>query len=412
MPIYTRNGQITSLFSRDKEVTTVYARNGGSPKQVYSNASGGGTPVAPTANWAAAEALNSNFGLPAWSATRSYYPMRNTSDSDVFNAAWSASDWGGSGPGMDFYVFIPNDGLYTNTPIVSAARMFEHSTQSRFNDPDAAFWDVSTITNMQRMFYTQFGPGGLFNQDISGWNVSSVTDMSFMFFRAGSFNQDISGWNVSSVTDMSSMFGSASAFNQPLNTWNMTGVSNLGGMFLGALAFDQPLNNWDTSDVTSMNDMFNGANAFNQDIGSWDVSNVTTFQRMFLNNTAFNNGGSPNINNWDTGVTVAVQMFQGATAFNQPIGGWDTSGFTRMDDMFRGATAFNQDISGWDVSNVTNMNYMFNLADAFDQDLSGWNVDGVGVVGFSLDADQREDNGGGWTEAEHPSNAFGNFYNF
>ena len=390
MPIYTRNGQITSLFSRDKEVTTVYARNNGSPKQVYSNASGGGTPVAPTADWAAAEALNSNFGLPAWSTTRSYYPMRNTADSDVLFAAWSASDWGGNGAGMDFYVFIPNDGIYTNTAIVSAARMFEHSTQSRFNDPDAAFWDVSTITNMRRMFYTQFGPGGLFNQDISGWNVSSVTDMSLMFFRAVSFNQDISAWDVSSVTDMQSMFGSASAFNQDISGWNVSSVGQYG-----------------------MRSVFSNASSFNQDISAWDVTNATEKTSMFANASAFNQPL-----NWDMSTTTHVdRMFEGANAFNQDLGNWNLSSLEDCSRMFLNNTAFNNgdsdSINNWNVANVTNMRSMFNTAAAFNQDISGWNVDNVtNATDFSDNAGQKGTAAANWQEAEHPSNTgLGNFYN-
>ena len=63
-------------------------------------------------------------------------------------------------------------------------------------------WDVSNVTNMERMFYGCKS----FNQDISNWNVSNVTNMSRMFFKCTNFNQDISKWDVSNVTDMSSMF--------------------------------------------------------------------------------------------------------------------------------------------------------------------------------------------------------------
>ena len=48
-------------------------------------------------------------------------------------------------------------------------------------------------------------------------------------------------------------------------------------------------------------------------------------------------------------------MFNGATAFNQDIGGWNVTGVTSvggMNEMFAGATAFNQNIGGWNVSNV------------------------------------------------------------
>ncbi|MGK0380009.1 MAG: surface protein, partial [Patiriisocius sp.] len=63
------------------------------------------------------------------------------------------------------------------------------------DDTEIAFTCTSGITNMATMFYEKS-----FNQDISSWDVSSVTDMQYMFYYASLFNQDIGAWDVSSVT--------------------------------------------------------------------------------------------------------------------------------------------------------------------------------------------------------------------
>ena len=67
-----------------------------------------------------------------------------------------------------------------------------------FNDIDVSNFDS---------FYDKY-KGGIFEKtkfkhiDISDWDVSSVTEMQYMFYNCKKFNQDLSKWNVLGVKNI------------------------------------------------------------------------------------------------------------------------------------------------------------------------------------------------------------------
>ena len=352
----------------------------------------------------------------------------------------------------------------------SGRKEYWRSVANPFNQPLSS-WNVSKVTNMQEMFSNAHS----FNQDLSSWNVSKVTNMQEMFSNAHSFNQDLSSWKVCKVSRFSNFdFNTLlwipkykPVFGIPCNidpanyyfesTWDTTktssGSSNSksitlpiyhGGNYNFRVQWGDGTESWITSwnspnkthtytssgkytlnitgqiegfsfsntgdrnklinisswgplrfgnhgryfkgaenlvglpstapnltGTTNFVDMFLGATSFNQPLNNWDVSKVTNMGYMFQGATSFNQP----LNNWDVSkVTHMRFMFKGAKSFNQPLNNWDVSKVTNMEAMFQGATSFNQPLNNWDVSKVTNMEAMFQGATSFNQPLNNWDV--------------------------------------
>jgi Mycoplasma protein of unknown function, DUF285 len=76
----------------------------------------------------------------------------------------------------------------------------------------------------------------------------------------------------------------------------------------------------------------------------WDVSRVTDCSLLF----------------WEpsNGSDEEWVLLRGADVFNVDISAWDTRSCTTMQSMFNGAVAFDQPIGNWNVQQITDMSHM------------------------------------------------------
>ena len=114
--------------------------------------------------------------------------------------------------------------------------------------------------------------------------------------------------------------------------------------------------------------MFNGASAFNQPIGNWQLSGNQLFNSMFQSASAFNQS----LSNWDVGsATTMSAMFAGASSFASDISSWNVAMVTDMSSMLAGSSV-NSDLSSWAIGNVEDFSNMFFQSLFFRQNLCAW----------------------------------------
>jgi surface protein len=196
-----------------------------------------------------------------------------------------------------------------------------------------------------------FDISGTFQVDWSNNTVTTYTSLpvSQTYASTGTYTIKISVLdNGSYIRRFGSNGWVGSAYLTAINDWgNLNGLTTFN--YIGGSLINFSVPSTIPASVTSLQNMFNGASAFNQPIGSWDVG----------------------------GVQDMLGMFQSAPRFNADISGWNVSNVTTMRAMFSGATDFNKNLSKWNVSNkLTSMRLMVQLS-GFTSNLSRWNVSNV-----------------------------------
>ena len=130
-----------------------------------------------------------------------------------------------------------------------------------------------------------------FNADFSYWNMEKAENVVGMFRGLPKFEgKGLKFWDVSSVTDMTRMFDGCDVFNEPIGLWDTSSVTNMLAMFRDAGEFNADISKWNVEHVTFMGAMFENAKKFKADIGAtWSGSAADDEQEdIFLGADAFN----------------------------------------------------------------------------------------------------------------------------
>jgi surface protein len=157
-----------------------------------------------------------------------------------------------------------------------------------FGNADLSKWDVSHITNMKYLFYSNtavFTDGKLDN-----WDVRNVQNFEHTFYSCYLFNGNIGNWNTISATNMGYMFAQCHTFNRDISRWNTGNVTSMTWMFYSCYALTNTLNiwKWNVSKVTDLSYLFYVTFPINPDLSAWDIRNVTTMANLFYADPTYN----------------------------------------------------------------------------------------------------------------------------
>lgn len=247
----------------------------------------------------------------------------------------------------------------TDAPTVTTSSFrLAFANCTSITDPDFSNWDMSSVTNYDRM---AAGNLSLFNARLDGWIHSGVTVVTLMLANCTSWNHPVSSWDTSGIsifgTDYNaSMMFNCTSFNYPI-AWNMASATNVTGLLSYCTSFNSSVTWTNTSGISSFKHLFYNTQYNKNDFINWDISALTNVSFMFQN-----------------------------TPIDQDFSSLDTSGILNMSYMFYNCDFYDQPMANWSVSQVTNFtSFMQNatgLSTAnYDALLIAW--DAQGAMSFS-----------------------------
>lgn len=226
----------------------------------------------------------------------------------------------------------------------------------------------------------------VFNAPLPDLVADYVETIDYAFYNASSFNQDLTSWTLTSVTSTVNVFSGSQmiinivpdyfAFSYKfmyIGTDPFDPLSYLPIFQSGAFSYNTPTINvqgalytisfrYKCNDNGITNDGLTFANVVN-----FYNDNTTGITLTNFAGIPFSRAGSQ-----FAGLTVPL-VFENVDPTNVPSILPNTS----FNNCFNGTTQFNSDIKYLNTTNATNMVSMFQGASAFNQNISGWNVKNV-----------------------------------
>jgi len=116
-------------------------------------------------------------------------------------------------------------------------------------------------------------------------------------------------------------------------------------------------------------------------IGEWNTSLVTNMDNLFQDATMFDE----DLSAWNTErVTSMEYTFAGCQHFNSPLNSWNVEQVTSMKGMFSGCISFNQDLDAWKTSALRDLTAAFKGATQFNGSLKGWDTSKVTSMAYTF----------------------------